>query len=171
MFFKSHELPQPNYRNVIYIVRDGRDVIVSQYHYLKAIDSSVEFTKVAQGQYTHFEWHEHVEQWLSNPYQANIIIVKYEDLLADTAQELQRLCRFLALDLDQDQLQAIAARASFNKMQKKEIRYGMANLKWPKGKLFTRRGVAGSYHDEMPADVLEVFMNRASEALKHYGYI
>jgi hypothetical protein len=36
--FKSHELPRPEYRRVIYILRDGRDVMISYQHYLSALN-------------------------------------------------------------------------------------------------------------------------------------
>jgi len=36
-FFKSHMPPQPGYRRVVYLLRDGRDVLVSYYHYLAAV--------------------------------------------------------------------------------------------------------------------------------------
>jgi len=35
--FKSHSFPRPDYRKVIYIVRNGRDVMVSYFHYLKIL--------------------------------------------------------------------------------------------------------------------------------------
>ena len=37
MYFKSHNLPTPRYRRVIYILRDGRDAMVSYYHHLRAL--------------------------------------------------------------------------------------------------------------------------------------
>ena len=35
MIFKTHFLPQPEYRKVIHLIRDGRDSLVSYYHYNK----------------------------------------------------------------------------------------------------------------------------------------
>ena len=32
MIFKTHDLPKPEYKKVIHLVRDGRDVMVSYYH-------------------------------------------------------------------------------------------------------------------------------------------
>jgi hypothetical protein len=36
-FFKTHDLPRPQSRRVIYLVRDGRDAMVSYFHHLTAI--------------------------------------------------------------------------------------------------------------------------------------
>src|ERR1035441_1450445 len=38
MFFKAHALPAPEFRRVIYLLRDGRDAIVSYLHHLEAIE-------------------------------------------------------------------------------------------------------------------------------------
>src|SRR5580700_8787152 len=32
-YFKTHELPRPEYRRIVYLLRDGRDVMVSYYHF------------------------------------------------------------------------------------------------------------------------------------------
>lgn len=38
MFFKEHSLPRPDYRRVVYLLRDGRDAMVSYRHYREAVD-------------------------------------------------------------------------------------------------------------------------------------
>ena len=81
-YFKSHALPQKQYRRVIYLLRDGRDVMVSYHHFLTALQGPLDFLKLVQGVgLSPCQWHEHVEQWLANPHGAEMIVVRYEDLL------------------------------------------------------------------------------------------
>jgi hypothetical protein len=42
--------------------------------------------------------------------------------------------------------------------------------RWPADKFFFRRGVAGSYKDEMPAEVLAAFLSQARETLRLNDY-
>jgi hypothetical protein len=69
-FFKTHDLPEPKYRRVIYLVRDGRDAMVSYFHHLAALGKRPDCLKlVATGEGLFpCRWHEHVEAWLKNPY-------------------------------------------------------------------------------------------------------
>src|SRR4030042_6285801 len=79
MFFKSHHLPRPEYKRVLYIARDGRDVMVSCYHYYSAsLGKDIDFMEMIRGKGLDFgKWHDHVESWLSNPYKAKMLLVKY----------------------------------------------------------------------------------------------
>jgi hypothetical protein len=186
MFFKTHDLPKPKYRRVVYMLRDGRDVMVSYYHYLKVTrkqeEKKTDFLKVVQGQqgiYPFKKWHEHVELWLANPYQAQLLVIKYEDLLQNTVEELQRFCEFMKVKRDRAGLAQVAEKASFRKMREKERRHGLEKPEWqrpdwpnwPKEKRFMRRGEMGSYKDEMPAEVLEAFLRDAGETLRKFGYL
>src|SRR5579862_3808690 len=36
-YFKSHALPRKEYRRVVYLLRDGRDAMVSYYHFMIAL--------------------------------------------------------------------------------------------------------------------------------------
>src|SRR5436305_13144121 len=40
-YFKSHALPQKDYRRVVYLLRDGRDAMVSYYHFLKVLRGKI----------------------------------------------------------------------------------------------------------------------------------
>jgi Sulfotransferase domain len=173
VFFKSHALPDPQYRRVIYLLRDGRDVMVSYYHYLSALQKdSIGFLELVQMREGLFpcQWYEHVQQWLANPHRAEMLILKYEDLKKNPLQELLRICAFAGVTRSTSALERAIQKASFAAMQKREITSGWDNARWPKDKLFVRRGEIGSYRDEMPPEVQEVFLRQARGVLQQTGY-
>lgn len=172
MFFKSHHHPRPEYKRVVYLMRDGRDVMVSYCHYLNASNTKVDLFEMVQpdADIPQGKWHDHVNAWLSNPYQAQMIVIKYEDLKRDTVGELARFCVFAGMERDRSFLEMVARETVFEKMQQKEMRLGEGNPEWPRDKLFRRRGMTGSYKDEMPPDVLQAFMAEAGGTLKKCGY-
>jgi len=172
MCFKSHEFPEPRYKRVIYLVRDGRDVMVSYYHYnVSHWGEGVNFLDLIRGdKLLYGQWHKHVEAWLSNPYKAEMIIIKYEDLVDDTVGELRRFCGFVGIKRDDSALEAVAKQACFENLRKKEIDYGLDDSHWPKERPFFRRGIAGSYKDEMPSNIREAFLEEAGDTLKKLGY-
>lgn len=176
MYFRTHDFPRPEHRRVVYLLRDGRDVMVSLAHHLQAVEQEeVDLLQLARGKAPRFhgkyEWHKHVEAWLSNPYQAKILIIKYEDLKKDTLAELRRFCEFAGVQRDNEYLEKVVANTSFKKMREKEARFGFGRQHWPKDRLFVRRGLVGSHKDELSPEVLEVFLRRAGSTLGKVGYI
>lgn len=174
MYFKSHHLPQPIYRRVVYLLRDGRDVMVSYHHYLEALErKSLNFLELVKTGLDHLpcKWHEHVEAWEKNPYGAEMIFVRYEDMIADPMREVKRFAEFARHPADEPLLKKAVEAASFDSLQDRERRLGSTwPEKWPADKKFFRRGLVGSFKDEMPAPVLEEFMKQAAPALKRYRY-
>ncbi|MBM3995641.1 MAG: sulfotransferase domain-containing protein [Planctomycetes bacterium] len=177
-FFKSHDLPAPEHRRVVYLLRDGRDAMVSFLHYIRVCRHPdldfLEFVRDVEKWSGQGRWSEHVESWLANPHRAEMIVVRYEDLLVDTVGQLERFCAFVDIEPKPGRLQEIAAKTTFAKMRQKEINQpGWANgshASWPKDQFFMRRGQCGSYKDEMPAEVLEAFLRDASATLAKCGY-
>lgn len=185
-FFKSYDFPQPQYRRVVYLLRDGRDVMVSCYHQMGAVRNrrgpARDFWQVVQGRHGDYpeptKWHEHVEAWLSNPYGAQMLIIRYEDLKRDTVKELQRFCQFVGTERDHALLEQAAQQGSFQQMRDKERREGLGKPTWGhrfprrlKDQPIVRRGEVGSYKDEMPAEILDVFLQDAGETLRKLGYL
>jgi hypothetical protein len=174
MCFRSHHLPRPEYRRIVYLLRDGRDVMVSYFHHLQAVRGrEVDFLRVVRGDDViwPYKWHEHVEGWLANPYRAAMMIIKYEDLKTDPVKELRRFCKFGGWERDDSLLSSVAQKGSFEKMLRKEVIQGMDNPNWPRDKLFVRRGEVGSYLDEMPRHILEAFLHEAGDTLRKFGYL
>jgi hypothetical protein len=170
-YFKSHDLPDNRYRRVVYLLRDGRDAMVSYRHFLSALQGQVDFSKLVRGiGVSPCQWHEHVEAWQANPHGAEMITIKYEDLHAAPLAELRRFCTFARIEREDGHLERVIARSAFAVARKKEQEQGWDNLAWPRDRAFIRRGQVGSYRDEMPADVLAAFMERAGPTLAKCGY-
>src|SRR5215216_162223 len=174
MFFKTHNLPRPEYKRVIYLVRDGRDVMVSYYHYQMAImNEKIDLMTMVRDGKGLFpgKWHEHVQAWDDNPYHADKILIKYENLKQDPLTVLTQFCDFAQIERDQTFLRHVIDQTAFAKLQAKERdgRMFFANQVRPQNPQFFRRGIVGSYKDEMPPDVLDVFLRDANPMLKGMG--
>ena len=171
MFFKSHSRPRPDYRRVVYLMRDGRDVLVSLYHYDHVMRGSSDLADlVRRGHASYGTWQSHVDEWLANPHDAEMIVVKYEDLKQNAARELERFCSFAGVKRDSSFVEMMVREAEFEKMQQRELQSGSGIRAFPRDKLFRRRGIVGSYKDEMPAALVDEFMADAGETLKRCGY-
>jgi hypothetical protein len=172
-FFKTHDLPRVAYRRIVYLMRDGRDAMVSYYHFMAAMSGPVDFhDMVKNGRGLPGKWHEHVEAYQANPYGAQMIVIRYEDLKRDTVVQLQRFCNFVGLERSEAQLRHVAETTTFDKMRIKEQRDGWDTTTWPKDKsFFVRRGAVGSFKDEMPTSVLKAFMDDAERTLASQGYV
>lgn len=173
--FKTHHLPQPEYRKVIYLVRDGRDAMVSYWHYNQKLGKKASLKEMVENGTNLFpsKWFEHVREWKKNPYDAEMIFVRYEDLLNQPLNELKKICSFLGLERSDELLERVISGNSINKMrQRVEKTGGMGNSSWSgsKGKNFFRKGVSGTYLNEMEMSLQDYFNNEASEELDFFKY-
>ena len=174
MFFKSHSLPRPDYRRVVYLLRDGRDAMVSYLHFLESTQRrKLDFMELVAASVKEIpcKWHHHVESWLRNPHAAEMIVIKYEDLVENPVGQIERFCRFIGLSCEPARIKAVAEATQFRNLRAKEARLGLGRPDvWPANKFFFRRGVVGSYKDEMPASVVQAFMSDAAGTLQRNGY-
>ena len=109
---------------------------------------------------------------MSNPYEADMLTIRYEDLITEGVRELQRFCEFVGVDREPAVLQAAISNAGFEQMRDIELRYGtIYHPEWDRKQRFFRRGQAGSFVDEMPTEVLEAFMERAGATLRRMEYV
>lgn len=172
MVFKSHALPRAEMRRVINVVRDGRDVGVSYFHYLRSNFSDIDTIRqvLVEGRRAYpCLWHEHVLAWHENPYDAEILSVRYEDLLADGLEQLSRIARFLDVPMSRDKLQDVLEKASFQQLRAKEKRLGMSQPEHANTEFF-RTGRAGAHRQEIPEQLLVDFERMAEDALRTFGY-
>ena len=169
---KSHHTYDSRLKKVIYVLRDGRDVMVSYYYLM-----------VGQG---HFEgsfldflnkedlrpclWHEHVESWLLRDNQDGLLLIRYEDLHRQTDIEVARMARFVGLPCDKARLDWAVSNSRFETMQRIEAEKGRAFYAgFPF--LAVRKGTIGDWADHFGAAHKNVFKRYASRALLQFGYV
>ena len=171
--FKTHHLPRPEHRRVIHLIRDGRDAMASYFAMNKALkkDTTLEEMIVDGKNIFPCRWYEHARQWIENPYDAEIIQVKYEDLLCNPKRELIKICFFINLDRSEELIERCIKGNSFESMQKKEEKYGRDNKKWNKNEKFVRKGKSGVHKTEVSDSLIQYFTEEASDELKHFGYL
>lgn len=147
---KSHFLPQvlqqeqmnplfTKTTSCIYIVRNPLDVMLSNLNYrvLQAYNqiSSSDISLFADNYLNQFianqgdiewqkfgfgSWSEHVSTWLAWGENNPLLIIKYEDLLADTLTELRKICQFIKLEKSELELQKAVSNSSFSKLKELE---------------------------------------------------
>lgn len=145
---RSHSLYNANFPKVIYLMRDGRDVLVSYYHHVKKFQGfqgtlyDFLYSDVRQ-----VEWHEHVNSWIfQNPSLSNIYIVKYENMRHNPFQEVARLVAFIGLQRSDEQIREAIEGSDFHTMKQIEERKGLGYVdEGDKRTRFVRKGGIGEW--------------------------
>jgi len=178
-FIKSHATYRSEYPNVVYIVRDGRDVAVSYYHYALKMDdiqadtSFSEFLNAFnQGEVGAFgQWSKHVHSWLDN--QEDVLVVKYEDMLGDAQREFRKVLSFVGLTVEEGVLEEAVEASRFKKMrrQEEEQQEKLDVLrKSDKSKKFMRKGKKKDWGDYFSDEQLRAFIDQHGRALERLNY-
>lgn len=130
---KSHECFDPRYPRVIHIVRDPRDVAVSFYYYnIKVgelpdgypmdefVDSFLAARTVGYADRLG-SWEDHTLSWLRLRKGKPLYrLVRYEDLLSDTATELRRLVDLWRMDAQTERIERAVKLSSAAQMRSLE---------------------------------------------------
>lgn len=179
-FFKSHSKGNHDFPNVIYIARDGRDVAVSYFYYLKKIykiDADLPFNEFLKdfnaGGGLYGLWSEHVNFWLEK-YQGNILLIKYEDLILDIEKEVKKILKFINKDFSEEKIRIAIEASSFSNLaklekkdQKKDPYLNKTDLNIP----FVRSGQCGEYQNYFDEQMKEEFMKIHISSMKSLQYI
>lgn len=175
-FVKSHNSYSDFFKgkNIIYIVRDGRDVLNSYYHYLNARrEEKVKMLDLItqSNQFGFGSWNTHIKSW-HNGVHGKFIQLRYEDLLKDTENEMKKLLKFIDFEVSEDVLKLAIENSTFKKLSSLENKKGIAyndKLKDKSSKFF-RKGTSGDWKTSFSHEDLEQFMIENADAMKLCGY-
>jgi len=95
-------------------------------------------------------WSGFAESWLDQ-HDIPVHLVRYEDMLADTAAMARAALRFAGVEPDPARLERAIAFASIDELQRQEAESGFREAP-PKAPSFFRRGIAGGWRDDLTHD-------------------
>jgi hypothetical protein len=159
---KSHYPFEPTYKRIIYVVRDPRDVAVSQYHYqitrrVLDEDHPIEqfVSRFVTGKVCPYgSWGENVGSWMAARVDhPKFLWLRYEDFLARTETELRRIASHLDLEATPELLAQTIVRSSADRMRTLERQQAgqWASTKGIRNdRFFVRSAGAGGWKAELP---------------------
>jgi hypothetical protein len=171
----THESYRRDYRRAVCLVRDVRDVVLSEFAYLRSLgyyrgdfDEFIEgFVGKGRAVNGFGPWPHHVSSWLDSPIAgtSNFLLVKYEDLRGNPEEWFERIARFLGLQLTRERIQQAVANNSLNRMRKKERDQPQVPTND-----FVRTGSVQGWRGKLTDPQLELIEQYAGGVLVRLGY-
>jgi hypothetical protein len=169
---------------IVYVARDGRDVLTSLYHYQKKIDKKIRNTSFSQyirmennfdnetytGKKNRIEfWSFHVNSWLIKK---NIMLISFDELTNNYSGVLKKVSEFVGEPLGQEiidvrKISKNLLKTAFQKLNKK-YRNQFTSVK--DSSVSFRKGVSGDWREHFFDEDLEFFMERAGAINEKLGH-
>ena len=168
---KSHQYFDHRYPKVLYIVRDPRDVAASYYNFSRKyrhIEDNYPLERYI-GDFVHGRlssapwgtWGENVGTWMAaRNGRPTFLLVRYEDLIANTAAELEKVASFFGVDASPGRLHQAVENSSADQLRELEKKEGgeWVTTKNKRSDIpFIGSAVAGKWKSVLPeAAVVEI---------------
>jgi len=167
---KSHQYFDPRYQKVIYIVRDPRDVVLSEYYFdikRRAISDDYPLqqfvSRFVRGELNHSygTWGENAASWFyARGADPRFLLVRYESLQSRAMDEMRRIADFLGIPASPESLAFAVEQSSANRMrdlEQKQAHLWSSTRETRQDKPFVRSAKVGGWKAELPeASVAEI---------------
>ncbi len=171
----THEYYRNDYHRAIYMVRDARDVLLSEFAFLSALEyysndldhfvKTFLFTRVS----AYGPWQKNVTSWLDSPIakNGNMMVVRYEDLRKDPVPLFAQMADFLGAKVSEEKIKEAVANNSIQKMRAKEDKEPVrASI----GGRFVRDGAVRGWLSKLTPDQVRLIEQYAGDTLLRLGY-
>jgi Sulfotransferase domain len=175
---QTHELYRRAYTRAVYLVRDPRDVVLSEF----ARDRQFGFISCDLDEYlARFlrgkvngvgPWQRHVLSWLDSPLpkDGNLLLVRFEEMRTNTESVLAGILNFLGVGIERERILKAIANNSLERMRAKEDRALVLHKSDTEDGRFVRRGAIGGWRAKLTGAQAHLFVQSAEDAMARVGY-
>ena len=180
---KSHECFDPRYKKIVYIVRDPRDVLISYYEFqLKrrviseelSLEEFVPLFMESEIEPKTGSWRDHVVSWTATRGgQKNFLLLRYEDMIADTQKESTKIASFLGLDSNPERIARAVMLSSadrMRKLEKEQSRQWKETKKTRQDKPFVRKAASGGWKTILSEKSVAQIESAWGDVMRSAGY-
>jgi hypothetical protein len=182
---QSHTGYRKDIPKAVYLLRDGRDVLVSFYHYLvtryhylvtrggsePALDFAGWFQRYEKGHYGP-RWHENIESWLTTGVDRmgdRLLVIKFEELKDNPEKTAFAISQFLGIPADESRITEAVHMASLDQLRQWERKH-WGEITDPNAS-FHRGGRTGQYKDYFTDTIMDRFLIMSEKAMRLCGYL
>jgi Sulfotransferase domain len=180
---KTHEAYRNDYQKAIYLVRDVRDVVISEFEYESAhqrisedFDSFIMLSMRGKAN-GYGSWQDHLSSWLGSPLarSGKLLVVKFEEMRRQTEETLVEVLDFLGVEADRQLVRRAIANNNVQRMRAKEDRTPQisgAAAKAASGdrSRFIRSGAIGGWQARLTESQVSLIEHWAGAGLLAGGY-
>ena len=151
------DVPEARY---IAVVRDPKDVLVSSYHFMRAVGlgrlmpSVNDWVDVFLSADTPTgSWAEHLASYWRVRNRSNVLFLTYEEMRVDLPAAVDRIASFLGVDLTSEERAAVIAQSQFAHMKQIGHKFDPPGAPWASAKgAMMRRGERGTSGELLTQD-------------------
>jgi len=171
----THEQYWKHYHKAVYLVRDVRDVILSEFAYTSALEffngNLDEFIRqfLCKKVNPFGPWQKHVTSWLDSPIAGtpNLLVVRYDQLRKNPLENFIQIAKFLGVNSDSALIKRAIEHNTIDKMKEKERKAPQrASVKGQ----FVRSGSVQGWRAKLTREQIQFIEQYAGSALKRVGF-
>ncbi len=174
--FKSHARygKLPRGAKYIYLVRRPEDVAVSAFHHYALtagmagdLGRSLDHFIADRGPFG--SWFRHVASWWPHRHDANVLWLRYEEIIADLEGTIRRVAAFCGLPVDEAQMPRVLERCGVAFMKRHGDKFDPRTRQFTHLEEFVRKGKAGAGAQVLSAEQREQLERRLGELARGLG--
>lgn len=175
--FKSHLMyaALPREGRFIYMARDPRDVAVSAYHHVSLVrGEDPDFEKFLRdfflGRSPFGSWFQHIASWWPHRDDPNVLLVRYEEVVADLEGAVRRVAAFCGIEVREEDMPRILERCSIDFMKRHQEKFDPRTRRISRSPAqFIRQGKAGAGRESLTQEQREILTKKLAKLERQLG--